>query len=149
MKVRTRIKDQIKIWESQHLWKLEVFVQIASRHWLKDLPSYKISNHRTLRRSKFLHNENFIQDSNFIKNEKYFDAFWLRNQKCHWNKYYCCQEQLGTWAKSNREWKIITSRNKCMSISFFTVSCRRMEENNWAYERRLTKNESLITSKRR
>ena len=64
------LKIRSKSEKIQHLWKLEVFVQIASRHWLKDLPSYKISNHRTLRRSKFLHNENFIQDSNFIKKMK-------------------------------------------------------------------------------
>ena len=26
-----------------------------------------------------------------------FDHSWLRNQKCHWNKYYCCQGEKYTW----------------------------------------------------
>ena len=29
-----------------------------------------------------------------------FVHFWQRNQKCHWNMYYCCQGEKYTWQNS-------------------------------------------------
>ena len=133
MKVRTRIKYQIKIWEDPTFVKVrgvraDSFQTLTERFaTLLNIQSSNTPNVQIPPQWKFYSSLSFLKK----KIESTFAAFWLRSQKCYWNKYYCCQLQLGRWAKSNGECKIITSRNKCMSLSLFTLSCRRIEGNRW------------------